>query len=243
MRHVLLALVTLLLMSGVVSAQSAAKSALERRLPTVKFSDIALMDALDFFRDTTDANFVVDWKTMEQVGVSKETSVSLNLRYVPTRTALRATLEAAAPGLLTYYVDENVIHVTTLAKADEKMIVRIYPVQDLLVEIPDFEGPSLSLTDNQSGQSGRGNRNGGRNGGGLGGGGSIFDNNNSRDRDEEKSKTRAERAQDLIDLIKETVRPEVWDTNGGKAKIRYFNGTLIVTAPRSVQEAIGGPID
>lgn len=242
MRHFLLTLTALLAMVGVASAQSAAKSVLERRLPTIKFTDIALMDALDFFRDTTDANFVVDWRTLEQVGISKETSVSLELRYVPIRTALRATLEAAAPGLLTYYVDENVIHVTTIAKADEKTLVRIYPVQDLLVEIPDFEGPSLSLTDNQSGRSGRGN-NRGNTRGGTGGGG-IFDNNNSsRDRDTEKSKSRTERAQDLIDLIKETVRPDIWDTNGGKAKIRYFNGTLIVTAPRSVHEAIGGPID
>jgi hypothetical protein len=31
--------------------------------------------------------------------------------------------------------------------------------------------------------------------------------------------------------------------NGGKGTIRFFNGNLIVTAPRSVHEAIGGPVD
>ena len=33
---------------------------------------------------------------------------------------------------------------------------------------------------------------------------------------------------------------EMWRDNGGTAAIRYFNGHLIVTAPRSIQEAIGG---
>jgi hypothetical protein len=35
----------------------------------------------------------------------------------------------------------------------------------------------------------------------------------------------------------------VWRQNGGPASIRFFNGTLIVTAPRSVHEAIGGPLE
>jgi hypothetical protein len=41
-------------------------------------------------------------------------------------------------------------------------------------------------------------------------------------------------------MIRETVRPEIWRENGGAASIRFYNGNLIVTAPRSVQEAIGG---
>ena len=44
-------------------------------------------------------------------------------------------------------------------------------------------------------------------------------------------------------LIKELVQPEVWVDAGGSAQIRYFNGNLIVTAPRSVHEAIGGTWD
>ena len=37
------------------------------------------------------------------------------------------------------------------------------------------------------------------------------------------------------------VRPTIWKENGGPATMRYFNGKLIVTAPQSVQEMIGGP--
>jgi hypothetical protein len=46
-----------------------------------------------------------------------------------------------------------------------------------------------------------------------------------------------------VDLIVQTVYPNMWVQNGGKASIRFFNGNLIVTAPRSVHEAIGGPVD
>ncbi len=235
MRHaaVIFALAIVMIAAGSASAQTAAKSALIKRLPTVKFTDVSLTDAIDFFRDTSNANFTVDWKSIEEIGVSKDTPVNLTLRHAPMRVALKATLESAAPGLLTYYIDQNVITITTLAKADERMITRIYPVQDLLVEIPDFKAPSLSLTDNTS------------NGNNSGGGNDLFggNNNSNRDEDKEQTKTRAERAEDLITLIRETIRPEVWDVNGGKAKIRFFNGNLIVTAPRSVQEAIGGPVE
>ncbi len=41
----------------------------------------------------------------------------------------------------------------------------------------------------------------------------------------------------------DTVEPEVWRENGGTASIRYFRGRLIITAPRSVHEQIGGAID
>ena len=44
-------------------------------------------------------------------------------------------------------------------------------------------------------------------------------------------------------MIRETIRPDVWREAGGPASIRYYNGNLIVTAPRSVQEALGGPTE
>jgi hypothetical protein len=74
---------------------------------------------------------------------------------------------------------------------------------------------------------------GGGFGGGSGGGGLT----------QEKIRTKQERADDLVTLIRETIRPEIWKENGGTAAVRYYNGNLIVTAPRSVHEAIGGPVE
>ena len=40
-----------------------------------------------------------------------------------------------------------------------------------------------------------------------------------------------------------TVYPDCWVQNGGKASIKFFSGNLIITASRSVHEAIGGIAD
>ncbi len=50
-------------------------------------------------------------------------------------------------------------------------------------------------------------------------------------------------AEELIDLIVGTVSPSIWVKNGGKSSIKYFKGALVITAPRSVHERIGGRID
>jgi hypothetical protein len=206
--------------------------ALGLTLPQVNFQGVALSDAFDYIRDVTQANIHVDWKSLEAAGVDKGTVVNIRLRDVPVRKLLNLLLnEAGGQGgaLLTYYADEGVIEITTREVADKQMITKVYPIEDLIVEIPDFVGPDLNITQNNQGGGGRG--------GGGSGGQSVVQQNNTQDRD--KQMTRAERAQQLIDVIQETIQPEIWRTNGGTAAIRFFNGSLIVTAPRSVHEALG----
>ena len=88
-------------------------------------------------------------------------------------------------------------------------------------------------------KSSSGGGGGGGSSGGGGGSGGLF-NNSNQDRNKEPAKTKDQRAQDLVDLIINPVRPDIWKENGGPASIRYFNGNLIISAPRSVHEAIGG---
>jgi len=205
--------------------------ALGLTLPQVNFQGVALSDAFDYIRDVTQANIHVDWKALEAAGVDKGTVVNIRLRDVPVRKLLNLLLnEAGGQGgaLLTYYADEGVIEVTTREVADKQMITKVYPVEDLIVEIPDFVGPDLNITQADTGGGGRG---------GGGGGQSVVQQNSNQNN--EKQLTRAERAQQLIDVIQETIQPEIWQTNGGTAAIRFFNGSLIVTAPRSVHEALG----
>jgi hypothetical protein len=218
-----------------------------RNRPEVKFDQIALTDAIDYFRDLTGLNINVNWQALETVGVSRETPVSLRLRNVRIRTALTKTLEAAAPGLLTFYVDENVVQITTHQEADARPITRVYSVADLIMDVPDFTNfPEISLQSSGSrSRTAGGNTSGG--GGGSGGSGGGGNNNlfggaggGQARAAVNAARTPAERAQALIDLIQTTIRPEVWNVNGGTSAIRYANGQLIVTAPLEVQRAIGG---
>lgn len=211
-------------------AADPARVALSRKVPALNFDGVALTDAMDFLRDLTTANIHVNWKAIEATGVGKDTLVNLRVRDLRLNKILTLILNDAGGGseVLTFYVDGGVIEVTTRDEADKQMFTRVYPVQDLIVEVPDFEGPNLNIE--QSGGSGGGSSQG------------IFQSGSSGERDENQV-TRAERAQQLVDVITSTIRPDVWQVNGGTAAIRFFNGNLIVTAPRSVHEALGGVID
>jgi hypothetical protein len=206
-------------------------------MPEMKFTGVTFGEAIEFLRDVSGLNIHVNWKALEAENVTPDTPVNIRVRAVSVRKVLNLLLSEASGGdTLAWYVDAGVVEVTTRELADKKMYTRVYPVDDLLMEIPDFtNAPTFSLqsTTEQASSSGGGG------GGGGGSGGGLFENSDT-ERDREVGTTKAERAEQLVQLIKDLVRPEVWADNGGTAQIRYFNGSLIVTAPRSVHEAIGG---
>jgi hypothetical protein len=235
-------LLILLCPAIIARGESAARLALDRDTPAVKLDGVALKDALDFVQDLSGANLHVNWGALQSAGVTKDAVIDVHLRGVPLRKILSVILSEAAAGnaVLTYYVDENVIEITTLELADKVLITRVYPVDDLLMDVPDFtDAPTVTLS--QTGSSGTTAGVGG--GGGGGGSSSIFGGGGGGGGGSDTTLTRDQRAQQLIDLITSIIRPEIWQANGGPASIRFFNGSLIVTAPRSVQEAIDGPVD
>lgn len=215
--------------------QRSARPVLNRPIPELRLQGVSLIDALDFLRDTTGANIHVNWRALEEAGISKDAPVTTRLTNVPLRKALSYVLAEAAAGQsdLTWYVEGGVIEVTTRDLADRVMITRVYTVEDLLMEVPDFVGPQFDLQ-NASQQATSGG------GGGGGGGQSLFGSNNGSAGGEQTRVTKDERGEGLVQLITETVRPDIWRANGGPASIRHFRGMLIVTAPRSVHEAIAG---
>lgn len=239
------------------SSNAQVRAGLNRSLPATDFRNIALKDAIDFLRDVSGANLHVNWRALEAAGVTPDTTINIKLRAVSLRKVLSLVLAEAAGGnaTLTFYVDDGVIEVTTQELADSIMFTVVYPVQDLLFEPAPIDIPPDFALANESnagtGQRGYGGGGGGRGGrsgqvrggvGGGGGGGSIFGTGGGGG-SSGQAQDKGAKAEELVNLIVETVSPNVWTQNGGKASIRFFNGNLIVTAPRSVHEQIGGPID
>jgi len=212
------------------------RQSLSRKIAQVNWNNIPLSDALDSIAKSAGVNFDVNWKAMEALNIGRTTAVSAHLRDVTVRKLLKTLLTSASPeDKLAYYIDDEIVVVTTREVADQQLVIKVYPVADILVEVPNFVAPNVSLS--SSGQT-----SGGRSGGG--GNQSLFsDSNNSSDTQRETIKTKVQREEDLVGLIKETVRPEVWRDNGGTATIHYFNGHLVVNAPRSVQETLSGGSD
>jgi len=238
LRSIIASAVLLICGAIVLAEPQAPRTALAQRLPEVKFQEVTLSDCLDYFRDVTDTNIHVNWRALESIGIGRDMTVSLDLRSVSLRTALRLTLSQVDPANMTaVFLDEGVIEITTRELADEQLITRSYFVDDLLLVIPDFEGPDLNLEATRA----SGSRSSGSGGGGSSSSrGGIF---KDEDKQDEQVTTKAERAEELVSLIMDIIQPNIWRDNGGIATIRYFNGYLIITAPRSVHEAIGGPVN
>ena len=238
MRRLSLVLSSALIFGSVSSAMAVdAKSALSKTIPSIKLDSVAFKDAIDFIQDLSTANVHVNWKALETAGVDKTALIDLHLHGVPLYKALDIILSEASGGnsTLTYTIEDNVIEITTREIADHQLVTIIYPVDDLLMDVPDFAGPTFDISQQQSG----GSVTPGSGGGGSSSSGSgMFGSGGSTSDQDSKPMTRQQRAQELIDLITSIVRPDVWSTNGGPASIRFFNGNLIVTAPRSVQDAL-----
>jgi hypothetical protein len=227
----------------VVSVNSMTASAgpvtrqIDRTLPEMKFTGVTFGEAIDFLRDVSGLNMHVNWKALAEQNVTPDTPVNIRLRAVSMRKVLNLLLSEAAGGdSLAWYVDGGVVEITTKELSDRKMYTKVYPVDDLIMDVPDFtNAPDFSLqSTTEQGQGGRG--------GGGGGGTGLFQ-NADQSQNREPTKTKQERGEELVQLVKEMIQPDVWADAGGTATIRYFNGSLIVTAPRSVHEALGGSWD
>src|SRR5665213_3420000 len=228
-------------------AASAARRQLNTTLPEVKFEGVALTDAMDFLRDVSGANMTVNWKALEEAGITKDTPVTVRLRSVSLRKALDMVLQEAGGGdKLAYDLDQGVIAITTRELADARMYTRVYPVQDLIMDVPDFtDAPDFSLnsTSNNQNQNPQG-------GGGIGStqvtqANDLFGGSGTQGGQREKpGPTKQEMVDQITKLISETVAPESWREAGGTTgALRELQGQLIVTQTPENQQQLSNLLE
>ena len=170
------------------------KAALDRAIPEVRFEGVPLSDAIDFMRDVTGANILVDWRALSRAKVDKNAPVTVRVQGVSFEKALATILQSIdSDPALGFVVQDGVILITTQLELDKNVGIKVYDIRDLIVGAPDFRFQD----------------------GGV--------------KAEPQDKDLHERlAQDVINVIKETIAPETW--KGGTGSIRYLAGQLIVTA-------------
>ncbi len=219
----------------------AAEDAKEKK-PTVQplkieFKDMPLSDVIDYFRKISDANFYVNWKSLEQVGIDKTTPVTLDVTDVSLGQALDLVLDGLSGdndkyNRVYWVANENVIHIATGASLDTKKVTRIYDVADLLMIIPDSEGPNINkqvLSGDKNGDSGSDN--------------TLFEEEDDSDGDGKKmAETRKEKEEALIKIIKESIGEEMWQPEG-KGSIKIFQKRLYITQTmfgwKMLEQALG----
>lgn len=204
---------------------------------TIDLRDTPARLALEIWSQQTQIPLVVNWAALEAAGFDLDQTLSLRLNRVPAATALNLLVnqmnaEAFEDDRLLVEVNEYYVRVMTRDEALRRSTTKLYFIGDLLMDVPDFAGPEFDLNNALSNTS-----SGGSNGGG--GGQGLFD---DEERDDTPQLSAAEKADQIAQLIRDTIEPEIWRGNGGRyASIRYYRGMLVVRAPQFVHDQIGVP--
>ncbi|MBI1335330.1 MAG: hypothetical protein GC164_00030 [Phycisphaera sp.] len=208
-------------------------------LTRVDLHGLAARSAFEWWSAATGISVVIDWRAMQDEQIEADTPITVELQNAPAGKVLGLMMQQLASPAgqeLLFETTPWYVRIMTKNTANKEPVLRIYDVGDVLHEVPMFIGPNFDLNQALSNTS---------SGSGNGGSGGVQNTTRlfpDEPVEKEEKKTRAERGQELADLIMDTIEPTIWQQRGGQyASVRYFNGRLIVNAPLYVQEQIGIP--
>lgn len=122
--------------------RSPAESKIEAALndPTqLEFIETPLQDVIDFLKDMHDIEIQIDNRALEDVGIGSDTPITMSLKGVSLRSALRLMLRQLD---LTFVIRDEVLLITPIDFSDA-ISTRVYSVAELL----DFGEPADELAE------------------------------------------------------------------------------------------------
>lgn len=198
------------------------------RVPA-QFTDNTLEDVLSFIETVTALNIDVDWQSLEEIGIDRDTLITMNLSDMPVNVLLDRILAKASPDAFSradWAINDGILLVASDQDLRQHTTLVIYNITDLLLEIPDYDNvPEIDLESVlQQGEGGQGQ--------------SPFEDD---DEDEEEGLTREEKIERITDIIMNIVDFEGWRENGGETgSILELGGSLIITnTPKNHREIAG----
>lgn len=210
-------------------------------LTSVDFKDMTGKLALEIWSNQTNVPIVVNWRALEAQGIDPNTPINLTLGKVPAEQVLKLIIQQLHPepignDQLLLDIQQWYVRIITKEDALRRSTTKLYFIGDLLMDIPNFKGPNFDLNQALSNTSSGGS---GGNGGGNDQGNSLFPDED--DNEKEKVLSKAEKAERIADMVRNTIEPDIWRANGGEyGSVRYYRGMLVVKAPDFVHEQIGG---
>ncbi|UCG17282.1 MAG: hypothetical protein JSV19_04465 [Phycisphaerales bacterium] len=148
------------------------KEKLDKKIP-VTFEDQAFEDVISQLAETQGVNITVVWNDVEALGIRRDDPVTLRLpSEIAFAKALTLILEEVGGGEeeLAFVAAEGVIKIATKEYLDKEVYVDVYDINDLLMVVPDYDGPDVSFLGGGGMGGGMGGGFGGGMGGGMGGG-------------------------------------------------------------------------
>ncbi len=211
-------------------ARAPARAAPARRrrggLGQINFDQTPLRHVIEFIRDYSGLNIHVNWRSLEATGITQDTPVTLKARGISLRRMIDLVMDQLSAGRdrfssVYWIAEDRVVQIATGDAFNRTTRTQIYDVSDVLMVVPSFQGPRISLQagPDQTAQSETAEKD--RPG--------LFDVPGEKPKagqsDEER---RREMREGLIETIKLSIGEEMWMPNG-KGSIRILKGRLIIT--------------
>ncbi len=102
---------------------------------SLHFDNTPLTEVVKHLSTLAEVNIVVDSAGLEEEGVQSSTPVTINVDGIKLKSALNLMLE---PLRLGYLIQNDVLNVTSQLKRQGELVPVTYPVQDLVIAIPNF---------------------------------------------------------------------------------------------------------
>jgi hypothetical protein len=104
---------------------------------TFDFANTPLHEVADYLTDRYGITVLLDAQALQNAGIDPDTSVTSKLKGISFRSALRLTLR---PMDLAYMMKDEVLMITTPEVADSELVLKVYPVDDLVTPIRPVGG-------------------------------------------------------------------------------------------------------
>lgn len=187
---------------------------LRKPVPQVNFNGQGFADVIDFFRDASGVDFVVEWDALANAGVTRDTPITIRLHEATSLDAVLSLMFRSMGGQLQHEVDRGVVVISPSQRIGTS-VMKVYDVSGLVAT--RTTGPVQPHAEAAEGGGAPGLN-------GSGAGGPPVSN---------------PEVQQLISLITSTIQREIWTDNGGAgASIGVFKTKLVVKAPESVHKEI-----
>lgn len=201
------------------------------RIPAA-FAKNRLEDALAYVQDVSKVNMVIDWPALETAGITRDSSVEMNLADASVTSVLDRVAEVVSPdsaNRAAVAVKDGTVRFSTKKALDRDTTTFVYEIRDLMVDIPDFtNAPVFDLATVLKGDTNDAT------------GASPFAAKPGRG-EMAMRKSADEKTRELVALITNTVDFDSWKENGGEVGlIQPYQGSLIVTTTPRVHRSIDG---
>ncbi|OHB69443.1 MAG: hypothetical protein A2W23_10005 [Planctomycetes bacterium RBG_16_43_13] len=172
------------------------------------FKDQSLESIIDYLRDFSGLNIVIDQKAIEKLGENNKITMKLN--DITLKVALKLILSNKD---LTATYKDRVLMIVPKEDAEKKVTLKIYDIKDLLVKLHDFPGPHVTIEPPPSAVPGRS------------GGGIVI-----TPADDNELLT----PDNIVEIIKQNTADGKWDSNSNASIELSSEGLLTV---RQTQKA------